>query len=560
MIVFRRVYIIFLFWILIWPADAVGQEKATKYWIFLTDKAGTAGKIAHVEPDYLTDRALDRRQLRGQRRVDFLDAPLSIDYLQALGEMDIEPLVKSRWLNAVSAWLTPNQVKDLGKVTFVKNVRPVGRTRSVPDPDDVQIKETVPYVRKHLLDTLDYGGSEQQLAVINALGPLERGLNGTGVRLGFLDTEFGDFQHPVFQRMVAEGRLIAHKSFTDTTQTNRHGLSVASVAAGYAEGFLIGPAYGTEVLAATTEYAPTETNQEEDNWVAGIEWLESQGADVVNSSLGYSDFDVGEQSYSRDDLDGDTGMTTIAADIAASLGVVVVNSAGNEGVCFSPSLCWYYIIMPADGHSVIAVGAVNPDSSRSSFSSYGPTADGRTKPDVSAPGSRVRIATTTGYSSFGSGTSFASPLVAGVACQILQVNPYLTPIEVRDLLRESASQAQQPDNVLGWGVINADAAIQRARQLTHVDEFPEKTLIKSVYPNPFSDRTTFVFQSPSYLAHASLSIYDILGRKVALPHDGALSAGYHRFDFDGALLPPGIYLYVFESEQIRESGKIVLAR
>ena len=549
--------ILFFLALLIWPSIVSGQSTTAKYWIFLTDKIGPAGKIALVEPDHLTQKAFDRRQLRGRPRSATLDAPLSASYLQALEEMGIEPVIKSRWLNAVSAWLTSEQVDRLNKIAFVREIRPVGRSRVAPVTDDAP--GPVSFASKQRFYSLQYGLSEVQLANINAIAPLERGINGAGVRLGFLDTEFGDFQHPVFEKIVSEGRLIDYQNFVGVSQSSRHGLSVASVAVGFMEGELIGPGYGADVLAATTEHAGLEYNQEEDNWVGGIEWLESQGVDVVNSSLGYSEFDAGQTSYTQADLDGDTGTTTIAADIAASLGVVVVNSAGNEGYCSSPNLCWFYIITPADGDSVIAVGAVKPDSSRASFSSFGPTADGRIKPDVSAPGSSVRIASSFGYSS-GGGTSFASPLVAGVVCQILQVNPYLTPMEVRDLLRNTASQAQQPDSILGWGIINADAAILQAQTALSVEDLPQTDFLEAVYPNPFSDRTTFILRAPSFVDHARLSIYDVLGRRVAIPVDEPLHAGYRRITFDGSNLPSGVYIYVFEGDRTKETGRIVLVR
>jgi subtilisin family serine protease len=184
---------------------------------------------------------------------------------------------------------------------------------------------------------------------------------------------------------------------------------------------------------------------------------------VVNVSIGYTRFDEGQRSYAPSDLDGDTALPTRAVDRAAQMGVTVVTSAGNNG-CAVPKNCWYHLNSPADADSAITVGAVRPDSSLASFSSRGPTADGRTKPDVVVQGTQVVAAWKNGgYAEVG-GTSFASPQVTGVVAQMLQVNPDLAPMQVRRLLRRTASQAHTPDSLRGWGVVDADAAIRAAER------------------------------------------------------------------------------------------------
>lgn len=339
-------------------------------------------------------------------------------------------------------------------------------------------------------------------------------------------------------------------------------MQVTSVAVGFEEGQLVSPAYGAEVLAATTEFAPHERNSEEDNFVAGLEWLESQGVDVVSTSLGYGDFfDAGQHNYTTDDLDGDTGLTTRAADLAASLGVVVVASAGNEG-----NDSWHFITTPADGDSVIAVGAVTPNRTKAGFSGFGPTADERIKPDVAAMGTSMYLASPSGsYSSGAQGTSFSTPMVAAVACQILQANPDLNPMEVRDVLRETASQAANPDNALGWGIINADAAITRAEELVGTsteDEapVPDAFEVRPPYPNPFSDQTVFEVHAPAQAGFVRMSVYNLLGQRVGVPFEGRLNPGVNRIVFRTATLPPGLYLYTLEGDRVSHSGKMVLIR
>jgi subtilisin family serine protease len=235
-----------------------------------------------------------------------------------------------------------------------------------------------------------------------------------------------------------------------------HGTATLSIIGGFKEGQLIGPAYGANFILAKTENTDSETPVEEDNWIAGVEWADSIGVDVTSTSLSYLDYDSPFTSYTWQDMDGNTALITIAADLAAGKGIVVVNAASNNGLNTSHNT----LGAPADGDSVFTIGAVTSSGTRSSFSSVGPTFDGRIKPDLMAMGSNVYHAGSTGNSYFsGSGTSFSCPLAAGVCALILQKNPSLTPMQVLQLLRSTATQSNNPDNLYGWGIINALSAI-----------------------------------------------------------------------------------------------------
>lgn len=537
------------------PPVLHAQEVGQKYWIYLSDKPET-------QPVKISERALRRRANRGAVRPDWYDRPVSRSYVSELRAVGVEPVVESRWLNAVSAYLSDRARARIAALPFVRRVEPLATTTRLsamsraPVSAGITAEPSVgPAASPPLVFNLIYGPSEKQLANINAIEPLENGINGAGVRLGFLDTPYNEFQHPVFDHLTSSRRLIDIRDFAGP-QSSTHGLSVASVAVGFQEGALIGPAHGAEVLAAITEYAPTETNQEEDNFVAGLEWLEQNGADVVNVSLGYTTFDSTQQSYTIEDLDGDTGVTTRAADRAASMGVVVVTSAGNSAACGSPENCWYYVGTPADGDSVIAVGAIRQDSTRAAFSSVGPTADGRIKPDVAAPGSSVYVAAPGGSFGTSSGTSFASPLVAGVVCQMLQVNPDLTPIEVRRLLRETASQPESPDNSLGWGIVNAAAAVQRAVALG--SEYPESAneIAVNAFPNPATDYL-MIHITASAPGRVILSLFDVLGRSV-LTHERFVEPGQNAIRLSTRDLPSGLYVYSAAMGRMRGSGKVIV--
>jgi subtilisin family serine protease len=279
------------------------------------------------------------------------------------------------------------------------------------------------------------------------------------VIVAVLDAGFPNLTHEAFARMhiVAEHDFITGADNVRSSNFSAHGTNTLSVVGGMREGELIGPAFGASFILAVTEDARSETPVEEDNWVAAAEWVEAMGADVISSSLGYLEFDRPYTSYTDRDLDGETAISTKAANIAAARGVVVVNSAGNGG--FSPVR--NTLGAPADGKKVLAVGAVDRDGVRAAFSSVGPTADNRIKPDVAALGVRATVATSAGPATYalGSGTSFSCPLTAGVVALLLQAHPGYTVDQVLFALRSTARQHEAPDNLLGWGIVDGVAAV-----------------------------------------------------------------------------------------------------
>jgi subtilisin family serine protease len=388
---------------------------------------------------------------------------------------------------------------------------------------------------------------------MNAVAPMERGLDGRGVRIGFLDAHYRGLRHAAFAPLRRDDRMLALRDFTEGRQSGNHGMGVASVTVGHAPGTLIGPAHGAKVLGATTEYTPFERNVEEDYFVAGLEWLHERGADVVNVSIGYNTFDEGQDNYTTDDLDGDTGLTTRAVDRAAQLGVTMVVSAGNSG-CATPDSCWYYINTPADADSAITVGAVAPDSTLADFSSRGPTTDGRHKPDVVVQGKQVPAAwKEQGYAQVG-GTSFASPQVTAVVAQMLQVNPGLSPMQVRHLLRQTASQADNPDNQRGWGVVNADAAVRAAERRARAR--PPATLqIEKPYPNSTSTKLTIPIRAPATTSTVHLSLHTPLGQTVASKQYEA-RPGPNWLTLPTGSLAAGLYWYRVQGDRRVHTGTV----
>ena len=451
--------------ILIAQDESKGQEK---YWVFFKDKgpaslSKTAEMLESAKKNIST-RALKRRAKVKtiSNLIDDHDLPVSKDYLKILENLGHKPVVISNWLNAASFWLNNSENRKLEKLPFVKKIQRVGRSSLKPQPIDIEPPAPAKF-KKPGLHSLDYGESLLQNELINIPPVHDLGIIGRGVLIGMLDTGFRHRDHEVFENIsiLAELDFINNDGLTedevdqDTPGQHNHGTQTLSTIGGFKEGQLIGSAFESSFILAKTEILTQEIRQEEDFWVAGIEWLENLGADVVSSSLGYLDF------YEPTDMDGNTAVTTIAADLAVGRGVVVVNSAGNER-----NFPWQIIISPADGDSVIAVGAIDSKGELASFSSLGPTADDRIKPDLVALGVGVRIVTppsdkfpaTNSYSSI-NGTSFSCPQIAGVAALILSAHPDLTPLEVQEALKMTADRTNNPDNLFGWGLVNAYEAV-----------------------------------------------------------------------------------------------------
>ncbi|MCH7755032.1 S8 family serine peptidase [candidate division KSB1 bacterium] len=467
----KNLFFVLYFFYLASSIRLSAQEAAPeKYWVFFKDKQvqglTKTTELFEIAKSKISPRALRRRAKvrKADKLIDKRDLPVSRDYLSRLEDLGYKPAVVTNWLNGASFQLAQLDVEKLKKLPFVKEIRPVGRAAKKPTPHD--LKSLPIKLEKPANHDFDYGLSFTQNELINVPKVHDLGITGKGVWIGMLDTGFKHTDHEAFENLnvIAEFDFINNDDVTENEENqdvpgqHNHGTQTLSTVGGFMEGKLIGSAFGASFLLAKTEILQDEIPAEEDNWVAGIEWLENQGVDIVSSSLGYLNF-PNQSFYSPADMDGNTAVTTKAADIAVSRGVVVVNSAGNEG-----NVPWRIIIAPADGDSVIAVGAVNSDSTLAGFSSVGPSADGRIKPDVVAMGSNVRVAMpstdklTSPYN-FNNGTSFSCPLTAGVAALVLSAHPDLTPLEVREALRVTADRAANPDNSFGWGLVNAYDAV-----------------------------------------------------------------------------------------------------
>ena len=434
-----------------------------KVWVFFTDK-GITNETAYRQALQAHERTLTARaRLRRQRRrsdgpVDFLDLPLYGPYVRRVASEGAVVLGRSRWLNAVSISASAGVIRRMTQWSFVQRITPVSVfRRPIPTgiPDVVSTRRLTPATT----DSLDYGPSATQLRQIHVPTLHALGYSGRTVTIAMLDTGYR-LAHVAFDSLRV--RVIAERDFVngdnqteddlsqDFPGQHNHGTETLSAIGGYVPGELIGPAYGADYILAKTETISFEHQVEEDWWVQAVEWADSLGADVVSSSLGYIDW------YQYSDMDGQTAVTTQAAAAAASRGIVVVNAMGNEG-----QSSWQKMIAPADAEGVVTVGAVDSTGHRASFSSKGPTFDGRIKPDVVAMGVAVRVvnpASTDGYIRI-NGTSFSTPLTAGLVALLLEAQPDWTPGQILAALQTTASQSTAPDTLIGYGVVNGRNAL-----------------------------------------------------------------------------------------------------
>jgi serine protease AprX len=441
---------------------------SVKVWVFFTDKAlsGKAGFEAAAGSVTLTERALRRRTKVGMDRVVFADLPVAAEYVDAITSRGAQHRRSSRWLNAASFEMPASLVLQISQLPFVAEIRPVMQARRQPDEQmEVRPSESE---EAQSTDALNYGISYAQLNQIGVPAVHNRGYSGQGVTLASLDTGVRK-DHLSIAAHFAEGRVLAEYDFVhndgnvdnepgDLSTERNHGTQVFAIAGGYHDGYMYGPAYRANFILCKTENLRSELPVEEDNWVAGMEFADSVGADVITSSLGYLEFDDScHCDYSFGDMDGQTATTSIAASMADGLGIVLTKSAGNSG----PSAGT--ITAPADAFDILAVGSVGSTGVLATTSSRGPTADGRIKPEVCARGVSTYTAspsaTTNNDYTSPSGTSFAAPLVAGAACLLIEAHPEWTPAQVREALKASGDRAATPDNNYGWGIINVEAAL-----------------------------------------------------------------------------------------------------
>jgi serine protease AprX len=486
-----------------------------RYIVKFTDKNNSPYSLSSPL-QFLSQRAIDRR-INHNISLTITDLPVNPNYIQGVINTGANVLNVSKWNNAVIIETTSTSVLNaINQLSYVSNYSNVGKVVLNPiNPTNKFSKESyAPYNKNQSLRTAsyNYGQAANQINMIGLSNLHNAGFDGTGMIIAVIDAGFYDAPNMIcFDSLFQQNRIISTWDFVDhendVYDDNYHGAAVLSCMASNVDNELIGTAPKAEYILLRSEDAATENIIEEYNWSAAAEYADSAGADVINSSLGYTRFDDPIQDHEYADLDGNTCPVTIAADMAASKGILVVNSAGNEG-----NSSWNYISAPADGDSVLAAGAVDDLGIYASFSGNGPSADGRIKPDVAdlGQGTSLYTAFSGNMVTTGNGTSFSGPILAGAAACLWQAWPQRNNMQIIDFIQRSSSQFQFPDTLIGYGIPN----FTLANNLLSLSEFNVSTSsAMNVFPNPWNNN------SPLHVLYLSektevitLEIVDVLGR------------------------------------------------
>ncbi len=521
-----------------------------KYRIVFTDKDHSPFSLDNPEA-FLSQKSLERRVKQGIS-LSANDLPVTPAYIDSLTMAGARILTVSRWFNDATVSITEDSVlQKIAGYTFVKK-NAGGSIQHFQLPVYSEAPQgtqgTTP------LTVMDYGSSWWQLAIHNGNILHMKGFTGRDMTIAVIDAGFANADSlRVFDNLWENGRIKGTRDFVDpgnnVFREATHGMSVLSIIGGYLPGELVGTAPDASFWLLRSEDVHSENIIEEDNWIAAAEFADSAGADIINTSLGYSQFDDTLQNHTYADMNGRTTRISIAADIAVSKGMLVVVSAGNQG-----ALPWKYITAPADADSVLAIGAVDESRNVARFSSRGPSSDNRIKPDVMSLGQGTYVATPDGTVRAGNGTSYSAPVITGLAACLWQANPAATAMDIYNAIRESSDRFYFPDDNYGYGIpdFNLSDIIIRAEQ--------KDTEMKSpvtAFPNPNFNKLYIFFDNPVDQP-VDISLYDMAGKEVYHRLSPEVSGRkYVIIDSDLNSLQKGVYIIRITAGNISGVSKLV---
>lgn len=484
------------------------QVAENRYIVYFSDKENTT--FTTDEPaEYLSQKAIDRRFNQGIA-IDLRDLPVDPAYVQAvldLGDVSVQAHLK--WMNAILIETTdPAVIDGIENLVFVEALEgsPV-----ITGDDDLEAEMQEVFTPK---SDEDYGLALNQIQMLNGLQLHADGFRGEGMWVAVFDAGFINLPNAaVMSSLYNSDRIIGTYDFVNNTTEvyglSTHGSQVLSTMAADMEGVMIGTAPDASYLLCITEDVSMERRIEEALWVAAAAYADSIGIDIINTSLGYTEFDEESESYTYADMDGNTALITRGADIAASRGMLVVNSAGNQGANE-----WQYISAPADGDSVLAVGAVNAEASVVAFSSRGPSADGRVKPNVMAQGAATILSDLADGVSAGNGTSFSGPVLTGMATSLWSAFPDATAWEVFQAIEQSAHLYEMPNDSMGYGIPDFEVARDILGQVVNTQTPEVSKLNLRLFPNPYTGGSLQIALPEAHGKPVRVRLIDITGRVV----------------------------------------------
>lgn len=484
-------------------ASHFSWAQVNRYMVFFKDKQGSSYSVS--EPShFLSPKAITRRINQG---IDITeqDLPVNVNYVTGVQQTGANVFFRSKWFNGVLIQCDASLINTVLDLPYVETVEFVAPAPQLTHQGRKRLKQKK--------NNITLGAQTiNQLNLIGIPEMHQAGNKGEGITIAVFDAGFpGVNTTAPFAHLITQERITATYDFvyntTNVYQYDSHGTQVLSVIAADVPDVFTGGAPEASFQLYVTEDDPTEFRIEEYNWVFAAERADSAGVDIINSSLGYYDFDDANMNYTKAQMDGKTAVISRAAQWAADRGILVICSAGNEGNI--PS--WRIITAPADAADVLAVAGVNADGIRSSSSSIGPSADGRIKPDVAAMGVSVRVVNPNGSFGSATGTSLSAPLMTALAAGVWQQYPELTNKQVMQLIKVSASQAHNPDNFLGYGIPNFKAIVNYKEQIAQ-----EKTF--EVFPNPTTDSVIISPIDPDSISSCTVELISSLGQLLTKQH------------------------------------------
>ncbi len=523
---------------------AAFSQKSNKYWVEFRDKNNSP--YCSCRPaEFLSARALERRAKASIPVVEN-DLPVNPAYLDQLKIKGVQIHGSSRWLNAAAVIADSASVEPLKNLPFVQSVSYLGPHLKFRNPPNRPVKKRAPLLSDPAILGEDipiwgYAGQQNQILGLPVLQLA--GNRGAGIWIAVMDGGFTNADTiPMFDSVALQGRLFPGWDFVERDagifEAAQHGTSVLSVMAANLPGYFVGAAPDASYFLIKTEDTGGEFPIEEANWVFGAEWADSLGIDIINASLGYTSFNDKNLGHTYSELNGKTALGSRGAAIAATKGMIICNAAGNEG-----GGEWHYIGVPADAKGIVAVGAVGDDREQASFSSFGPTADGRIKPDLVAPGDQIVVAGNVGISlGLSSGTSLASPMLAGGLASLWSAFPEKTASEILEAVYNSADQKEMPDNARGYGLPDMTQAWIQLSEMVGGNG--------GLFAfDPLIGKLTFVQASNLFRDGDAIELRNDLGQKVA-GISGRISANeISTLKLTGLKnLPPGHYQIILKNK------------
>jgi serine protease AprX len=537
--------------------SGIAQVAPSKYFIEFKDKNGTPYTISHPE-QFLSARSMDRRTRLSVATTE-QDLPVTPTYVSTIAGMGVTVLNRSKWLNGITIYTTDSLiVEEIKQLSFVRQVLMCGNKKRIEpgtrDKFSIE-KETAlpgnnfPVPERHASTGFDYGPSYKQIHQLHGDTLHMMGYRGQGEVIAVLDAGFMNADSlPIFDSLRANNQILGTRDFVlpgnNVYREFYHGTSVLSTMGGNIPGRLIGTAPKASYWLYRTEDVASENVIEEYNWVSGAETADSAGADIINSSLGYSTFnEITKWDHTWSDMNGHTTVVTRGANIAASKGIAVINSAGNEG-----SHTWRYITAPADGDYVLGIGAVDSLGAPASFSSHGIPGNA-VKPNVDARGELAYCATPDSGFAYLSGTSFSSPIMAGMVACLWQTKPSVSVADLYEAIERSASRFSNPDTLMGYGIPDFSQSVK------FLSAGDRRALMERVYPNPFT-KDIFVRISSETKDELTIKIISQTGR-VVFREQKILHPGSNEIHLNPDITFPGVYILNLDSGSINKNVKLI---